>query len=96
MPELPSASCAQQLPWQVDPSRLTRIVRCLVGHTVEDVERELILASLDHFRGSRTDTAKVLGVSIRGLRNKINQYAARGITVPSPGRREDMRTERAH
>jgi DNA-binding NtrC family response regulator len=97
MPEFPSASSEQlPLPWRVDPARLARIVCCLVGHTVEDVERELILSSLDHYRGSRTDTAKVLGISIRGLRNKINLYAVQGIAVPPPGRREDTRTERAH
>ena len=98
MPELRSASSAEQmpLPWRVDSPRLTRIVRCLVGHTVEDVERELILSSLDHYGGSRTYAAKVLGISIRCLRNKINRYAARGIAVPPPGRREEMRAERGH
>ena len=98
MPELRSASSAEQtpLPLRVDSPRLIRIVRCLVGHTVEDVERELILSSLDHYGGSRTYAAKVLGISIRCLRNKINLYARRGIAVPPPGRREDMRTERGH
>jgi len=69
--------------------QLTTIVRCLVGYTVDEVERELILNSLDHYHGSRTYTANVLGISIRCLRNKISQYAAMGIAVPEPGQRQD-------
>ena len=98
MPGLPSASTAEHLPpqWRAGLPQLTSIVRCLVGHTVEEVERELILNSLDHYHGSRTYTANVLGISIRCLRNKISQYAALGITVPAPGPREDNPTDRAH
>lgn len=46
----------------------------LVGRTVEDVERELILDTLNHCLGNRTQAAQVLGISIRTLRNKLNQY----------------------
>lgn len=46
----------------------------LVGRTVEDVERELILDTLDHCLGNRTQAAQVLGISIRTLRNKLKQY----------------------
>ena len=55
----------------------------LVGHTVEEIERELVLHTLAYHRGSRTRTACVLGISIRTLRNKINDYLALGITVPT-------------
>jgi hypothetical protein len=68
-----------------DSPRLTGLVRCLVGHTLEDVERELIFCSLSHFCGNRTCAARALGISIRTMRNKINEYAARGIDMPSPG-----------
>jgi len=90
MPGLPSASTDQHLPppWRADFPQLTTVVRCLVGHTLEEVERELILCSLSHYCGSRTCAAKVLGISIRTLRNKINQYAAQGIEAPAPGQRE--------
>lgn len=53
----------------------------LVGRTVEDVERELILDTLNHCLGNRTQAAQVLGISIRTLRNKLNQY---GESAPSP------------
>ena len=46
----------------------------LVGRTVEDVERELILDTLNHCLGNRTQAAQILGISIRTLRNKLKQY----------------------
>jgi two-component system response regulator FlrC len=47
----------------------------LVGRTVEDVEKELILDTLNHCLGNRTQAANVLGISIRTLRNKLKQYS---------------------
>ncbi|MGL5448388.1 MAG: sigma 54-interacting transcriptional regulator, partial [Rhabdaerophilum sp.] len=59
--------------------------RALVGRTVADVERELILDTLDHCLGNRTHAAKILGISIRTLRNKLNEYSADGLDIPEPG-----------
>jgi two-component system, response regulator FlrC len=59
--------------------------RALVGRTVADVERELILDTLDHCLGNRTHAAKILGISIRTLRNKLNEYVSGGIDVAEPG-----------
>ncbi|MDX3808829.1 sigma-54-dependent transcriptional regulator FlbD [Bosea thiooxidans] len=61
------------------------MTRSLVGHTVADVERELILDTLDHCLGNRTHAAKILGISIRTLRNKLSEYTAAGVTVAEPG-----------
>jgi DNA-binding NtrC family response regulator len=61
------------------------VTRGLVGRTVADVERDLILDTLDHCLGNRTHAAKILGISIRTLRNKLNEYTDAGITVPEPG-----------
>lgn len=61
------------------------VTRSLVGQTVADVERTLILDTLDHCLGNRTHAAKILGISIRTLRNKLNQYSDEGIDVPAPG-----------
>jgi DNA-binding NtrC family response regulator len=58
--------------------------RSLVGLTVADVERGLILDTLSHCLGNRTHAANILGISIRTLRNKLNQYSAEGHTVPPP------------
>jgi DNA-binding NtrC family response regulator len=57
-----------------------------VGRTVADVERELILETLRHCAGNRTHAAKILGISIRTLRNKLNEYASDGIVIPMPHR----------
>ncbi len=59
--------------------------RALVGRTVAEVERDLILETLKHCLGNRTHAANVLGISIRTLRNKLNEYAADGLPVPPPG-----------
>jgi DNA-binding NtrC family response regulator len=61
------------------------MTRALVGRTVADVERDLILSTLDHCLGNRTHAANILGISIRTLRNKLNEYSAEGIPVPPPG-----------
>jgi len=54
----------------------------LVGQTVADVERTLILDTLDHTRGNRTQAAAILGISIRTLRNRLHEYADAGTAVP--------------
>jgi two-component system response regulator FlrC len=61
------------------------LARAMVGRTVADVERDLILDTLDHVLGNRTHAANILGISIRTLRNKLNQYADEGTAIPSPG-----------
>jgi two-component system response regulator FlrC len=62
-----------------------QVTRGLVGRTVAEVERDLILQTLKHCLGNRTHAANVLGISIRTLRNKLNEYTADGLPVPPPG-----------
>ena len=57
----------------------------MVGKTVSEVERELIISTLSHCLGNRTHAANILGISIRTLRNKLKQYNEDGYAVPSPG-----------
>jgi two-component system response regulator FlrC len=59
--------------------------RSLVGRTVADVERDLILDTLDHCLGNRTHAANILGISIRTLRNKLREYGQSGLQVPQHG-----------
>lgn len=54
----------------------------LVGRTVADVEKDLIIRTLKHTLGNRTHAANILGISIRTLRNKLKQYMEEGIDVP--------------
>jgi two-component system response regulator FlrC len=63
----------------------TAVTRSLVGRTVSDVERDLILDTLDHCLGNRTHAANILGISIRTLRNKLKEYSDSGLSIPSHG-----------
>jgi two-component system, NtrC family, response regulator AtoC len=45
-----------------------------VGSSLENVERELILKTLESEAGNRTNAANILGISVRTLRNKLTQY----------------------
>lgn len=56
----------------------------LIGHTLAHVEREFILQTLRFHHGNRTRAADLLGISIRSLRNKINDYRNQGEDVPPP------------
>ena len=70
-PEIPAASLAPN-----------EVVPLLIGSTVGEVERELVLQTLARCDGNRTRASRVLGVSVRTLRNKIRLYSADGIDVP--------------
>ncbi len=59
--------------------------RGLIGRTVSDVERDLILDTLDHCLGNRTHAANILGISIRTLRNKLREYSDAGVPVAAHG-----------
>ena len=63
---------------EIDPATM-------VGRTVAEVERDLIIDTLKHCLGNRTHAANILGISIRTLRNKLNQYQSEGRAVPQPG-----------
>jgi len=60
----------------------------LVGRTVADVEKDLIIDTLSHCLGNRTHAANILGISIRTLRNKLKLYSQEGVAVPMPGEGE--------
>ena len=60
-----------------------QIVPLMIGATVDEVERELVLQTLARCDGNRTRASRVLGLSVRTLRNKIKLYAASGIDVPA-------------
>jgi DNA-binding NtrC family response regulator len=56
----------------------------LVGRTVDSVEQELILDTLNYCLGNRTHAANILGISIRTLRNKLKAYNEAGAAIPPP------------
>ncbi|CAM5449277.1 Transcriptional regulator containing PAS, AAA-type ATPase, and DNA-binding domains OS=Afipia felis OX=1035 GN=NCTC12722_03056 PE=4 SV=1 [Afipia felis] len=71
---------ASELPAK-PPIAPDRIVPFLIGATVGEIERELVLQTLARCDGNRTHAARVLGVSVRTLRNKIRQYVSDGLDV---------------
>lgn len=60
-------------------------VEALVGRSIADVERDMIIGTLEHCLGNRTHAANILGISIRTLRNKLNQYKDEGVPIPASG-----------
>ncbi len=48
------------------------------GTTIHAMEKNLIFSTLDRVDGNRTKAATMLGISIRTLRNKLNEYTSEG------------------
>lgn len=55
-----------------------------IGRSLEDVEQELILSTLDHCLGNKNTAAQILGISIRTLRNKLKEYEDKENIIPRP------------
>jgi two-component system response regulator FlrC len=55
----------------------------LAGLTVREMERRLIVDTLKRTKNNRTQAARLLGISIRTLRNKLAEYRQRGDLEPS-------------
>ena len=80
-----TASLAQKAQTVVEKTAAGGAPAPLVGKTVAEVERELILNTLDHCLGNRTHAANILGISIRTLRNKLKEYGDAGMTATGSG-----------
>jgi two-component system response regulator FlrC len=52
-----------------------------VGSTIAEMERDLILKTLKEIGGNRTKAAEVLGITVRTLRNKLNEYKDSGLDL---------------
>ncbi len=63
------------------------VLRFEVGTTLAEMERQMILATLDHFGRHKERTAAALGVSLKTLYNRLKEYA----TVP-PRKEGDIGT----
>jgi DNA-binding NtrC family response regulator len=83
----------------ISSSSSRRLVRRLVGSPISVVERDLILETLAHTHGNRTVSARLLGVSVRSIRNKISEYSAEGFHIPrhdSPGKSAETNSPYEH
>jgi two-component system response regulator FlrC len=48
------------------------------GQSLREVERQMIMQALQKTGDNRTHAARILGISVRTLRNKLNEYRAQG------------------
>jgi DNA-binding NtrC family response regulator len=53
----------------------------LAGRTMDEIEREAILRTLERTGGNRTQAAEMLGIGLRTLQRKIRQYRDAGYPV---------------
>lgn len=54
-------------------------IRFSIGTTFEEIEREALLKTLAHFHNNKRDTARVLGVSLKTIYNKLLRYRSQGL-----------------
>ena len=59
--------------WGTDDKR-NKNIHFKAGLSLREMERELIIKTLKDANNNRTRTAKLLGISIRTLRNKLREY----------------------
>jgi len=70
-----------------------------VGSRLEDVERRMILATLEHYEGHRAMAAQALGIGVRTLSGKLRNYGfaphARDFSDDSTDNRQNLPTPAA-
>ena len=66
--------------------------------TLREIERDSILEMLNYCEGNRTHAARLLGISIRCLRNKLREYAPAGAfaAISSPSTASHIPNEKKH
>ena len=70
-PRASNGSHAQSAP-------MDSVVPIEVGASLADSEKRLILATLEHCKGNKNEAARVLGISLKTLYNRLNVYRASG------------------
>ena len=53
----------------------------LKGATLKEMEKRLIFETLKNVDGNRTRASEILGVSVRTIRNKLNEYKEQGLMI---------------
>ncbi len=69
----------EDLPPRITQAKLgVQQINLPLGTTLDECEKEIIFRTLDHTENNKTQTAKILGVSLKTLHNKLNQYKFKG------------------
>ncbi len=88
-------SAAEMQPWLEQPEQITeqhtQTEPLPVGTSLEEVERQMIVATLQHYDGHRAKTAEALGIGVRTLSGKLRSY---GVAPGAKGFAESRRTVR--
>lgn len=61
-------------PAPVSTAPATDGIHVPIGSSVADAERRLIMATLDRLEGNKRETAKILGISLKTLYNRLSAY----------------------
>jgi len=72
-----SITAAELRPWLQQPEEMQSPepeTSLPVGTSLENLERQMIVATLEHFQGHRAKTAKALGIGVRTLSGKLRGY----------------------
>ena len=64
----------KHLPEEIQSTSYRESENVPVGLTMKEMERELILKTLERMEGNRTRTAEILGISLRSLQYKLKDY----------------------
>ena len=70
-------TAAELRPWLEQPEQVDKPMPqgpLPVGMRLEDMEREMIVATLEHFDGHRAKAAEALGIGVRTLSGKLRMY----------------------
>ncbi|MDE0044003.1 MAG: sigma-54 dependent transcriptional regulator, partial [Candidatus Poribacteria bacterium] len=65
----------KHLPDEIQSSRTRTYNSIPIGMTMKEMEKELILKTLERMDGNRTRTAEALGISLRALQYRLKDYA---------------------
>ena len=64
----------KHLPEEIQSASQHQVESVHVGLTMKEMEKELILKTLERMEGNRTRTAEILGISLRSLQYKLKDY----------------------
>ena len=65
----------KHLPDEIQSSKKRTYNDIPIGMTMKEMEKELILKTLERMSGNRTRTAEILGISLRALQYRLKGYA---------------------
>ncbi len=69
------------LPGKIDTTRSDSGVLSGNVFNLEEIEKEMVQRALSKTKGNRTHAAKLLGISVRTLRNKLAEYRRTGLVL---------------